>query len=91
MHDSVKRLLEVYEIVKQIAPVLQMFLYDDLTGEDLFYCAPAWSKPCSFFCQQFLSPGLESVNNNSQHNLAGMADSADGRIVLILLDIPSLW
>ena len=74
MQDFVKRLFEVYEIVKQIAPVLQMFLYDDSTIEDLFYCAPAWSKPCSFFCQQFLSPGLESVDDNSQHNLAWMAD-----------------
>ena len=74
MPDSVKRLLEVYEIVKQIAPVLQMFLYDDLTGEDLFYCAPAWSKTCLVFCQQFVSLGLESVEDNSEHDLVWMAD-----------------
>ena len=42
--------------------------------EDLFYCAPAWSKTCLFFCQQFLSLGLESVEDNSEHYLAGMVD-----------------
>ena len=47
---------------------------DDSTNEDLFYCAPASSKICLVFCQQFLSLGLESVKDNSKHDLAGMAD-----------------
>ena len=47
---------------------------DDSTNEDLFYCAPASSKICLFFCHQFLSLGLESVKDNSKHDLAGMAD-----------------
>ena len=63
MPDSVKRLLEVYEVVD-----------DDSTIEDLFYCAPAWSQICFFFCQQFLSLGLESVEDNTEQGLAGMAD-----------------
>ena len=42
----------VYEVVEQS--------YDDLTVEDLFYCAPAWCKTY-LFRQQFLSLGLESV------------------------------
>ena len=37
MLDSVKRLLEVYKVVKQIAMVLQVLLCDDSTVEDLFY------------------------------------------------------
>ena len=74
MPDSVKRLLEVYEVVEQIALVLQVLLYRDLTVEGLLYCAPAWSKTCLFFCQQFLSLDLESVEDNSEHDLAGMAD-----------------
>ena len=45
----------------------------DSTIEDLFYRAPAWSKTCLLFCQQFLSLGLESVEDNSEHDLAGMA------------------
>ena len=41
MPDSVKRLLEVWEVVEQIALVLQVLFYDDSTVEDLFHCAPA--------------------------------------------------
>ena len=72
--DFVKRLLEVYEVVEQIALVLKLLLYNDSTIKDLFYCASATSKTCLFFCQQFLSLGLESVGDNSEHNLAGMAE-----------------
>ena len=67
MPDSVKCFLEVCEVVEQIALVLLVLLYDDLTTEDLFYCALAWSKTCLLFCQQFISLGLESVEDNSQH------------------------
>ena len=73
MLDSVKRLLKVYEVLEQIVLVLQMLLYDDSTIEELLYCALARSKTCSFFCQQFLSLGFESVEDNSKHDLAGMA------------------
>ena len=51
-----------------------MLLYDDSTIEDLFYCASTWSKTCLFFSQQFLSLGLESVEDNFEQDLAGMAD-----------------
>ena len=74
MPDSVKRLLEVYEVVEQIARVLWVPLYDDSTTEDLFHCAAALSKSCLFFCQQCLSLGLESVEDSWEHDLAGMAD-----------------
>ena len=60
--------------MEQIALVLQLLLYDDLTIEDLFYCTPAWSKICLFFCQQFLSRGLESSEDNSEHGLVGVSD-----------------
>ena len=49
-------------------------LYDDSTFEELFYCALAWSKTCLSFCQEFLDLGLESVENNSEHDLAGIID-----------------
>ena len=73
MPDSVKHLLEVYEVVEQIALVFQVFLYNS-TIEDPFYCAPAWSKTCLFFSQQLLSFGLGSVEDNSEQDLAGRAD-----------------
>ena len=61
-----------------------MLLYDDSTFEDLFYCAAVWSATCLFFCQQFLSLDLESVEDNAEHNLAEVPDLADGMIILTL-------
>ena len=74
MPDSVKRLLEVYEVVEQIALMLWALLYYDSTFEDLFNCAPAWSKTCMLFCQQFSTLGLELAEGNSEHDLACMAN-----------------
>ena len=87
MPDSVKHLLEVYEVAEQIAAVLYVLHCNDSTIEDLFYCAPIWSKTCLFFCQQFLSLSLESVEDNSEHDLAGMVD---GTIVRPFLRLPDL-
>ena len=58
--------------------------------EDLFYSATAWSKTCLFFCQMFLSLGLESGEDDSGHGLARMADWADDKIVLTLLEVALL-
>ena len=91
MPDSVNRLREVYEVVEKIVLVLYVPLYDDSTIENLFYCAPTWSKTCLFFFHQFLCPALESVEDNSEHDLAGMADYADGTLVLTLLEVAFLW
>ena len=48
----------------------------------------AWSKTCLVFCQQFLSLCLETVEDNFEHDLAGMAD---GKRVLTLLEVAFLW
>ena len=42
-------------------------------------------KPACSSAQQFLSLGLESVEDNSEHGLAGMAD------FLTLLAVAFLW
>ena len=68
-----------------------MLLCDDSTIGDLFYCAPAWSKHCLFFFQQFLSLGLESIEDNSECFLAEMTDYAYGTIALTLLEVAFLW
>ena len=59
--------------------------------EDLFYCALDWSKTSLFFCQQFLSLGLELDEATPEHVLPGMADFADGTIVLTVLEVAFLW
>ena len=76
--------------MEQIALASYVLLYVDLTTEDLFYCTPTWSETCMFFCQQFLSFVRESAEGNSEHDLAGLADQADGTIVLTLLEVAFL-
>ena len=44
-----------------------------------------------FFCQKFFSLGLEMVEDNSKHDLVGMADEADDTRVLTLLEVAFLW
>ena len=48
-------------------------------------------KPASSSASSFLSHGLESVVDNSEYNLVGMADEANDTIVLTLLEVASLW
>ena len=43
------------------------FSLNDSTMDNLFYCAPAWSKACLFFCQQFLSLWSPSINRTFLH------------------------
>ena len=47
----IKYFLEVDKIVEQVPLVLQMFLNEDPTVEDLFHCALSGSKTCLFFWQ----------------------------------------
>ena len=72
MPDSVERLLEVNKVVEQIVLVLLALLYDGLTIKGLVCCAPAWSKTCLFFYQQFLSLGLQSLEDYWERDIAGM-------------------
>ena len=67
-----------------------MLVYTDSTIEYMFYCVPAWSKTL-FFWQQFLRHDLESVENNSEHDLAGMADLADSTFLLPFFSLPFLF
>ena len=68
-----------------------MLLYNDSTIDHLFYCVLARSKTRLFLYQQFLSLCLGSVEDYSEHDGAGMADSADGAIGLTLLEVAFLW
>ena len=67
-----------------------MFLYDDSTIEGPLYYALVLSKSCLFFCRQFLSFGLESVEDYWEHDLAGMANYTGVTIVLTLLEVAYL-
>jgi len=86
---SVESLLEVDEVVEQVSLMLKMFFHQDVAVKNLFYCAPACPEPSLFLCKVFCLL-LESVQNNFEHDLAGVADEADCSIVLALALIPLL-
>ena len=82
MTHPVKGFPEVYKVVEQVSLMLKVFLHQYAAVEDLLYRAPACPKSSLFFSQVFLCFFLQSVENDSQQNLAGVADEADCSIVL---------
>ena len=65
--------------------MLWVFLSNDSIIEDLLYCALARSSASSSSALAF-----ESVEDNSEHDLAGMAHKVDRLIVLILREVAFL-
>ena len=91
MPQSVERLLKVNEVVEQVPLVLEMFFNADPAVETVFHCAPTCSEACLFFGYYFLSLGFQSVEDDTEHDLAGVADQAYCSIVLALSKISLLW
>ena len=82
MPNSVERLLEVHEDMIMAFLVLQVFLTEYSKIENLFRCAPSYSEACLFFFDDLLSLWLQSVQEDSYHDLTWMTDQADGMVVL---------
>ena len=64
-----------------------MFLHQYSAGKDLFYCASACPKSSLFFSQVFFCLFLESVENDSEHDLAGVANQAYCSVILALAEV----
>ena len=79
MLNSVKRLLEVHKDMVKVLLVLQIFLTEYSKTENLLGCAPSCSETCLFYFDDFLSLWLQSIQEDSQHDLTWMTDQADGR------------
>ena len=90
MSYPVNSLLEVYEDMVEILLVLQVFLAEDPEIEYLFCCAPSGSETGLLFCNDLFCLWLESVYDDLQHNLTGMADKADGSVILAQLHVAFL-
>ena len=58
--------------------------------KEIYWCVYGWHVPI-LPNQIKMTLGLESVEDNSKHDLAGMAVLADGTIVLTLLAVAFLW
>ena len=65
--------------------MLEIFLTEDFSLEDLLCGAPSCSEACLFFSDDLLRLWLQSVQYDLQHGFAWVADEADRSVVLALL------
>ena len=82
MPYPVERLLEVNEDVVEVLLVLEVLLAQYPKVEDLPCCAASWSEACLFLSDDLFRMRLQSVQQDVHHNLARLANEADGTIVL---------
>ena len=74
----------------EVLLVLEIYLTEDLSVEDLLCGAPSCSKACLFFSDDLLYLWLQSVQYNLQHDFAWVTDEADRSVVLALLQVAFL-
>ena len=83
--NPVEGLLEVYEDMVEVLVVLDIFLTEDSSVEDLLCGTPSCSEACLFFSNDLLRLRLQSVQYDLQHDFAWVANEADLSVVLALL------
>ena len=85
MPYSVKGFFEINEDMVQILLVLEVLFTQDSKVEDLFCGASSGSEPSLFF-----SLGFKPIQDDFQHDFAGMTDEADSSVVLAELQVAIL-
>ena len=90
MPNPVEGLLEVYEDMVEILPVLEIFLTENSWAKDLLCGVPSCSEACLFFNDDLFRLWLQSVQYYLQHDFAWVTDEADGSVVLALLQVAFL-
>ena len=83
-------LLEVYEDLVEVLPVLEIFLTEDSSVEDLHCGAPSCSEACLFFSDHLFCLQFQSVQYDLQHDFPWVTDEADHSLVLALLQVAFL-
>ena len=66
----------------QILLMLKVLFTQDSEAEDLFFGASSGSGPSLFFSNNLFSLGLESVQDDFQHDFTWITDEANGSVVL---------
>ena len=87
MPYSVKGFFEIDDDMVQILLVLEVLFTQDSEVEDLFCGASSRSEPSLFFSNYFFSLGFKPIQDNFQHDFAGMTDEADSSVVLAELQV----
>ena len=85
MPYSVKGFFEINEDMVQILLVLEVLFTQDSKVEDMFCGASSGSEPSLFF-----SLGFKPIQDDFQHDFAGMTDEADSSVVLAELQVAIL-
>ena len=68
--------LEVYEDMVEVLLVVEIFLTEDSSVENLLSRAPSCSEACLFFSDDILRSWLQSVQYDLQHDFAWVTDEA---------------
>ncbi len=74
----------------EVLLVLEIFLTEDSSVEDLLCGAPSCSEACLFFSDDLLRLWLQSVQYDLQHDFAWVTDEAYCSVVLALLQVAFL-
>ena len=67
--------------------VMEVLFTQDSKVEDLFCGASSGSEPSLFFGNYFFSLGFKPIQDDFQHDFAGMNDEADSSVVLAELQV----
>ena len=84
---SVKCFFEINEDMVQILLMLEVLFIQDSKVEDLFCGASSGSEPSLFFSNYFFSLGFQPIQDDFQHDFAGMTDEDDSSVVLAELQV----
>ena len=87
MPYSVKGFFEINEDMVQILLMLEVLFTQDSKVEDLFCGASSGSEPSLFFSNYFFSLGFQPIQDDFQHDFAGLTDEADRSVVLAELQV----
>ena len=87
MPHSVKGFVEINEDIVKILLMLEVLLIQDSKVEDLFCGASSGSEPSLFFGNYFFILGFKPIQDDFQHDFAGMTDEADSSVVLAELQV----
>ena len=90
MPNPVEVLLEVYEDMVEVLLVLEIFLTENVSVEDLLCGTPACFEACLFFSDDLLCLWLQSVQYDLKHGFALVTDEAYCSVVLALLQVSFL-
>ena len=82
MPYPVEGFLEINNDMVQLLLMLEVLFTQDSEVEDLFRGASSGSESSLFFSSYLFGLGFKSIQDDFQHDFAGVTDEADSSVVL---------